>query len=93
MSKNYNADLNEKKEDVRGAADVFNVDLESPSSGKVVKAKILRVRKIPSLGSEVLCTINEGESATILEKLPEWYKISTARNIVGYVSAKYFMEV
>lgn len=63
-------------------------------TGKVVNTKQVRVRKMPSQSGDVVGMMAFGETAGILERIPDWYKIQIPSNgLVGYIAAYYFQEV
>lgn len=65
-----------------------------PKKGKVVNSRYVRVYKGPSTSWPLVTTMKIGERATILDKLPGYYKIQTEKgDYVGYVSSNYFEEV
>ncbi len=55
----------------------------------VVQASRLNVRKEPSVESQRIGYIDNGERALILENLGEWLKIQYANNSIGYIAAEY----
>ncbi len=49
----------------------------------------LRVREKPSTQSTELTRVNTGDTLTVLEELPSWYKVKLEGGVEGYVSATY----
>lgn len=59
-------------------------------TGKVVNiSSNLRVRKGPGSNYEVVGYMLNGETVTVEEKSGTWYKITSSKGIIGYVSSDY----
>lgn len=64
----------------------------SPKTGKAVNSRYVRVRRGPSGSAQVVVTMNAGDKAEILDRLPGFYKIRTKDGHVGFVASNYFKE-
>lgn len=63
-----------------------------PKTGRAANSRYVSVRRGPSGSAQVVETMKSGDSAVILDFLPEFYKIQTEKGQVGYVSVDYFEE-
>ena len=62
----------------------------SPSEAIVSGCVMLRVRSNPSADATVVGMLDEGAEITILEELPDWFKmVSKHGNISGYCMRKF----
>lgn len=81
------------EENSKVPADKGNKGSRKPKTGKAANSRFVYVRKGPSASAQVIANMNLGETATILERLPGYYKIQTEKGgYVGYVSSNYFEE-
>lgn len=61
-------------------------------NGTIVDALFVKVRKKPSMDSDVLEILEEGKKVTILGKVEDFYKVSTSSNSVAYIFSKFVKE-
>lgn len=63
---------------------------EKPSEAVVTGCTMLRVRSNPNADAPIVGMLNEGTEMTILEELPDWFKmVSKHGNISGYCMRKF----
>lgn len=77
--------------------DQVPVDEESrvsgkPKTGRVCNSKFVRVRRGPSGSSNVVTVLDNGDHATILDRVSGFYKILTHSGHIGYIPSTYFQE-
>lgn len=61
-------------------------------NGIIVNALNVKIRKEPSFESGTIGVVRKGDKVTILEKLKEFYKVSTEKNGIGYISLDFIKE-
>lgn len=61
-------------------------------NGIVVNSLHVNARKEPSYESDVLELLRKGDKVIILGKEGEFYKISTSKNKIAYISSKFIKE-
>lgn len=61
-------------------------------NGIVINALNVKIRKEPSFESDTIGLLRKGDEVTIMEKINDFYNISTKQNIVGYVSSDFIKE-
>lgn len=94
MRENSTPEVNTEEvntEEVEVVEETVAADPE-PTSG-VVTAKLLNFRDKPNMKSEILATLNEGASVTILEKVNDFYKVNTESGIIGFVACEFIAVV
>ena len=77
------------------------VDVESvllPDDEKLIESVVVNchrvnVRTMPSKGSPVICTLNEGDQITIKEIANGWAHINADLGVEGYVMKEFIREV
>lgn len=88
-------DLKEKVIDSITEYSPAQVEKNGPETrnGVVVKSLFVNLRKEPSFGSEVCETVRMGDKVTIHSIEGEFYKVSTDKNSVAYISSEFVEEV
>lgn len=61
-------------------------------NGIVINSIHVKVRKEPSYESDVMEVLREGDKVTILDKVGDFYKVSTKSNDVAYISSDFVKE-
>lgn len=64
-----------------------------PKTGKAANSRYVAVRGGASVSSKLVTTMNLGDEAEILDRIPGYYKIKTKNGgHVGFVASNYFKE-
>lgn len=85
----------EKKTRKKGQAPTLEEPKDSgkPKTGKAANSRYVRVRKAPSSSAQVVTTMNVGDQAQILNRIPGYYEVRVLKNgHVGFVASNYFRE-
>lgn len=62
-------------------------------NGIVINSLYVRIRREPSLESDVIKLVRKGDKVKILDRLDRFYKISIENDQLGYVASEYIKEV
>lgn len=62
-------------------------------NGKIANTLYVNVRKEPNLQAEVLEVLREGDQVKLLDKLPNFWEVSTSTHSVAYVASEFIEEV
>lgn len=65
----------------------------TPAKGKIVNAKLVNLRKKPSLNAEILRTIDENATFDVLVRIGQFWKVKTKDGTTGFIAAEYCEEV
>lgn len=90
---NVNEEIVIKEESGQVSTDGKSKGFGKPKTGKAANLRYVTVRKGPSGSSQVVTTMNLGDEAEILDRIPGYYKIRTLKGgHVGFVASTYFKE-
>lgn len=74
-------------------AEVETTVPETDKYGKIANALHVNVRKEPNLQAEVLEVLREGDQVKLLDKLPNFWEVSTSTHSIAYIASEFIEEV
>lgn len=90
-SKKYKIDEELKENTDESLAEVETNGPET-KNGKIINSLFVKARKKPSFESDVLEILRKGDPVKIIDRVGDFYKVSTILNELAYVSSEFVME-